>query len=449
MITKKMLKDYSTMALDQAKKEGATEAEVVIIDGVEELTRFANNMIHQSVSLADTLIHVRFIVGKRIGVARGNRLGPDGIRSVVSMARALATLQREDPHFLSLPTPGSAYPSVENLYDRSKHGGAKYRAAAIATVIGRATRAHLVASGAFSESETITGIANTHGVEAVTKATSASLTAIMSGSGGSGFASESVKGGRDIDAHRVATVALGKATNGKLVDVAPGEYEVILEPSAVSELLDFFAWLGPNARIYHEDVSFYQGNIGKKLFHDSLTIIDDPLQEAGYPIGFDYEGVPKAALTLVKRGVLGAVAYDSYHAGKHGARNTGHALLAPNTWGPMPTHLMIEPGDKTIAHMIRAVKKGLLVTRFWYTRVVHHKQLILTGMTRDGTFLIENGKIVGRVRNLRYTQSIIEALQDIRGIGKGLSLVGSEGSPSLVPAMHLGKFRFTGSAQHR
>lgn len=447
MKTESELKTIANAGLDASKKAGATHAEIVLSHGTEELTRFANNMIHQSVALTDSLVHVRLVFGKKIGVARTNRLDTKGIQTAVAQAKALALLQKEDPHFVGLPGKAT-YSAVDKSYEKETHIGAAGRSKSIARIISHAKKAKLSASGAFVESESVSVVANSNGVWAFQKGLSASLSTILMGEKGSGFASHSAKGGKSIDVPAVAAQAVYKATHGNLIDVAPGEYEVILEPPAVAELLDFYAWYGPNARIYHEDVSFYQGNIGKGVFHPTLTIYDDPLHEAGYPTGFDWEGFPKEKHTLVEKGVLKKVAYDSYHAGKYKAKNTGHALLAPNTYGPIPTHLVIEPGVQTLEQAIRSIKKGLLVTRFWYTRIIQHKQLTLTGMTRDGTFYIENGKIVGRVRNLRYTESVVEALKDVRGVGNTLALIGSEGSPSLVPHLHLGKFRFTGVTKH-
>lgn len=444
----KRLKKIADMALAQAKKLGATEAEVVLWDGSEELTRFANSMIHQSIVLKDSLVHVRVILGKKQGVSRTNQLDESSVSEAVKTAVDVAKLQPDDPNFHALPEPAE-YEKVHEKYEHVKHIGALGRARAIDHIIEAGEKYGLHASGAFSEQEGVTAVANSHGVWATHSGKSSSLTTILTGDKGSGFGSHSAKSGEEIDYKNVADVAVYKATHGEFVEVPAGEYEVILEPPAVAELLDFFGWLGPNARIYHEDVSFYQNNLGKQLFHESLHIQDDPLHEGGYPLGFDFEGTPKQKVNLVEGGKPSGVVYDSYHAHKYKQPNTGHAQLSPNTFGPVPTHIVVSPGNKTLEELVKNVKKGLLVTRFWYTRVVQHKQLTLTGMTRDGTFYIEDGKILGRVKNLRYTQSVIEALQDIRGIGKNLELVGSEGSPSLVPTLHLGKFRFTGVTEHR
>lgn len=434
------LKDKAQRLIKEGLNLGATQVEVVLWSGTEELTRFANNEIHQSTSLEDTTVHVRVVIGKKIGVARGNTEG-----NVVKQAIAIAKLQNEDKNFKSLPT-SKPY---KKFSPRSFHLGARGRADAIAEIISQISQIGLIGSGAFTESEGELLIANSLGVLNYHPSKSADLSVIATGKYGSGYAGQTAQGGKDINVERIMKTVVEKATlGGEAKEVPAGEYEVILEAPAVAELLDFFAWLGPNGRVFHEDVSFFQNNLGKKLFDDNLTIVDDSFHNDSFQIGFDMEGFPKKPLTIVKKGKLKAVAYDSYHAAKYHQENTGHGHLAPNTFGPIPSHLRINPGDKSISNSIKSIKRGILVTRFWYTRVVNHKELILTGMTRDGTFLIENGKITARVNNLRYTESVLSAFKNIKGIGKELSLQGSEGFPSLVPHLHLKKFKFTGVAKH-
>jgi len=447
MIGESKLKKLTELGLSHARKLGADEVEILISAGEEELTRFANNTIHQNVSREDAGITVRFIKDKKIGVATGNGIDEKIMERVAAMACKLCGLQRKDPSFVSLPAEAK-YEPVADFYDGVKHLGSSLRAQAVVQIITKARSGYLSASGAFCESTGEFAVGNSHGIWGYQRNKSASLSTIFKGEKGTGFANQCTKGGSEIDVEKVAKTAFEKATTGDVVDVPAGEYEVILEPPAVAELLDFFAMYGPNARIYHEDVSFYQGSLGKKVFDAKLTVFDDPTNKLGYPMAFDYEGAAKHRLTLVDKGVLTAVAYDSYLAHKYGKENTGNALPAPNVWGPIPLHLSIAPGEVSLPAMIKGVKRGLLVTRFWYTRIIAHKQLLLTGMTRDGTFLIEDGKIVGRARNLRYTESVIEAFSKIIAIGNKLSLEGSEGSPSLVPALHLAKFRFTGVTEH-
>lgn len=434
-----LLKDKALKAIKYGLKLGATQVEVVLWGGVEQLTRFANNEIHQSVSLEDSTMHVRAVVGKKIGVARGNSL--DVVRKAVEIAK----IQRPDKSFKSLPEPRPH----KKFMSRSFHFGASGRAETIKEIILTCKANKLSASGAFTESAGEILIANSLGVLAYHQSKSADLSVIATGKYGSGYAGETAHGGKDIHVDKIMKRVVEKATlGGEPKEVPAGEYEVILEPPAVAELLDFFSWLGPNAGVFHEEVSFMQGNLGKKFFDEKLTITDDPFHKDIFQIGFDLEGYPKKPLKIISRGKLAGIAYDSYHAAKYKKPNTGHGQLAPNTWGPMPSHLVVAPGSKSLATLVRSVKRGILVTRFWYTRVVNHKELMLTGMTRDGTFLIENGKITSRLLNLRYTESVLNAFKKIKGIGNKLQLEGSEGFPSLVPHLHLAKFNFTGVAKH-
>ncbi len=448
MLSKQNLERLSRMAIKHGLNLGATQVEVVLWSGVEELTRFANNEIHQSVVLEDVTVHVRAIIGKKIGVARGNSAEEAQLLDIVAKAVEIARLQKADPGFKSLPRKAK-YKNFDTVYKRAKHVGPIGRAKAILTVINLSKKSGLSASGAFVESGGATLITNSLGVRAFSQVKSANLSTIVTGKFGSGFAEQATIGGKDIDATDVAARAVEKATlAGEAIEVVAGEYEVILEPAAVAELLDYVAWFGPNGRSFHEKSSYFEGKMGKKLFDEKLTLIDDPQHGQIYPTGFDYEGFPKKPLPIVVKGRPKGIAYDSYHANKYHKKNTGHALLAPNTWGPVPMHIRIEPGDRELVQSIKGIKKGLLVTRFWYTRIVNTKELILTGMTRDGTFLIEHGKITARVKNLRYTESIIRAFSDIQGIGKKLVLSGSEGSSALVPHVHLAKFNFSSTAQH-
>lgn len=444
MISEKASKTLVERVLAKASKKGGVEVEVIYTKSAHELTRFAESQIHQSVSIRDQSISVRLIFNKQIGVARTNVLSGRGIDEVVDKAWELARLQRPDESFVNLPSGDNPIVRRESAHSLSP----LMRAKGVAEVVKLATGAGLTASGAFSHNGDVLAIGNSNGVWCYKSGDACELSTVVTGAKSSGYASCLTRDGSEIDAERVGRAAVAKATSGELVDVPEGEYEVLLESAAVAELLDFFTMYGPNARIYHEDVSFYQGNMGKQLFDKQLTIMDDPLDERGFVMPFDYEGYPKQRMSLVKNGVLSGVTYDSYLANKYHHANTGHALPAPNVWGPIATHLVVEPGTKSVEQMISTVEKGILVTRFWYTRIVHHKEMILTGMTRDGTFWIENGKIIGRTKNLRYTDSVLRALRNIKLIGRDLTLVGSEGSPSLVPAILLPSFRFTGVSQH-
>jgi predicted Zn-dependent protease len=194
------------------------------------------------------------------------------------------------------------------------------------------------------------------------------------------------------------------------------------------------------------------GRLGERVMGENISIWDDGLSASTIPVPFDYEGVPKKRVKFVDRGVASNVVWDTYQAGKQPpgeASSTGHALPAGNTFGPLPLHTFMQPGDATREDMIKSTKRGLWVTRFWYTRAVHPLNVIVTGMTRDGTFLIEDGKVVGPVRNMRFTQGYVEALNNVDMIGRDTVLLQGEANIGLlrVPALKIARWSFTGVSQ--
>jgi predicted Zn-dependent protease len=289
--------------------------------------------------------------------------------------------------------------------------------------------------------------AGTYGYHA---GTHARLQAVLIGETSSGY---SLRQGADfdgIDAERVAEEAAEKAIRGRNPeDLEPGEYDVVLEPYAVEDLVDFIARLGLQGRALLEKTSFATGKLGERLLSEQITLTDDPLDPEGMVRPFDGEGVPKRALTLVHDGVVEAVTYDSLTAAKAGTMTTGHALTGGGFFGPVPTNLRLEPGASSREQLLGKIDRGLLVTRFWYTRPVHPLSVTVTGMTRDSTFLIERGQVTRPVKNLRFTQSYVKALQDVIGVGSESLLVGdSYGAPVRVPAVACRGFTFTGKSDY-
>jgi predicted Zn-dependent protease len=225
----------------------------------------------------------------------------------------------------------------------------------------------------------------------------------------------------------------------------PGDYTVILEEYAVADMLAFLGFLGFSAQAVHEGRSFMK--LGEQVVGDNVTIWDDGLDSSGLPMPFDFEGVPKSRLTLIEKGIARAVVHDSYTAGKEGKTSTGHALPAPNTMGPLPLNMFMATGEHSKEEMLASTKKGIWVTRFNYTRPVHPLKVVVTGTTRDGTFLIENGELAKPIKNLRFTQSYLDALSRVEMLGNSARLVTGFLGSSCVPALKIGAFTFTGATQ--
>jgi predicted Zn-dependent protease len=269
---------------------------------------------------------------------------------------------------------------------------------------------------------------------------------MMDGNGASGYAQSTASDIRAIDPTVVGEEAAGKAErSADAVDLDPGEYPVILEEYAVATVLEYLSWMGFSALAVEEGRSFME--IGEQIMGPNVTIWDDGLDPRGLPTAIDYEGVPKRRVDLISEGVARALVHDTATAARAGTTSTGHGLPAPNAFGPIALNLFMAPGSGAKEVMAAGIERGVWVTRFHYVNVVHAKRGILTGMTKDGTFLIEDGRITRPIRNLRFTQSIPEAFSVIEAIGSETRLVAAEysGIMARVPALRIARFAFTGA----
>jgi predicted Zn-dependent protease len=426
----------------------ADQTEVEFFSNNSALTRFANNYIHQNVEHTDVDVRVRAVIGQKIGIASSNEISEEALTRLVVRAVELAQHQRENEDFRSLPRP-EPIAQVNAFVEATARCGPEERASVVAQVCDASSRAGLTAAGAFHTTAQELALANSLGVFAYGTETQADINTVVMSPTSSGYAARVSKDIADIDGEEVAREAVEAAVRG--VDprtVEAGDYEVILAPYAVCDLLDFFSYLSFGALAFMEKRSFMAGRIGERVMGENISIWDDGFDDRGLPAAFDYEGVPKQRVDFIENGVARSVCWDSYYANKAGAeqRSTGHALPAGATIGPLPLHLFMAPGDASTEDMVRSMKRGIWVSRFWYTRTVHPLNVVTTGMTRDGTFLIEDGKIVAPVRDLRFTQGYVDALNNVGAVGKDLQLVLGDvgGGARLVPALKIDKWTFTG-----
>jgi len=425
----------------------ADQTEVLITDGDSYLTRFANNTIHQNVGVRGRSVQVRAVAGRRVGVATANAFDDGDLKRVAGEALTVARHQPPNPDFVSLPGPKAAE-SVDAFDTATAESGPADRARAVAEVIARAESHGAVASGALSTEASELFIANSLGVACSYPSTEASFTTVVTADDGSGYASGLSWRLGDVDTAALGATAVKKALAGKAPrDVPAGAWTVVLEPQAVGELLMYLAYIGFGAKAFQEGRSFMSGRIGERITGETITIVDDGLDSAGLPIPFDFEGVPKQRVVLVNEGVAAGVVYDSLTAAKEGRESTGHALPASSTHGALPWNLQLAPGDSSLEAMIADTERGILVTRFHYTNVAERTRAVLTGMTRDGTFLIEGGRVVAPVKNLRYTESVLEAFARADLIGAERARVPGLLGASVVPAMRIHGFTFTGTTE--
>ncbi len=322
------------------------------------------------------------------------------------------------------------------------------RALGAREVIAAADAAGVLAYGSFTTSVERVGVVNSKGVDVVEERTAATLiTVAMGRDGEAGYASSVAADVSTIDAGAIGREAAERARDSRgAVAIEPGDYPVVLEPYAVADLLEMLGYVGFSALAVQEDRSFHEP--GRVVGSELVTIVDDASDPVGVPASFDYEGVPKERVSLIERGVCRDVVYDAQTASRAGRRSTGHGLPAPNAYGPFPLNMLMAPGQASHEDLIRGLDRGLVVTRFHYTNPVHPKLAIVTGMTRDGLFLVERGEIVGPVRNLRFTQSYLAALAGVEAVGRDRRCVSGEFTPVVVPAVRIAAFTFTGATEH-
>ena len=427
----------------------ADQTEVVVLGGDTALTRFANSTIHQNVYETDAQVRIRVAIGTRIGASSTNDLSEAALTATLDNALAIARLQPENPDFKSLPGP---QPIQKTMAFSEATAGCtpEQRARGVGAICLEARARGVIASGALTTAILETAIANSLGTFAYFPTTFADINTVIMSDTSAGYAAAMALDVNDMEFEAIGAEAVNKClTSQNPRPLEPGEYPVILEPYAVQDIANMLGYTGLTALAVQEGRSFMVGKFGQQIVDPRVSIWDDGLSPDGIPWPFDFEGVPKQRVDFIVNGVANAVAYDSYSAGKEGKQSTGHALPAPNTMGPIPINSFFAAGDATVDEMIKNTERGLYVTRFHYTRPVEPTQVVITGMTRDGTFWIENGEIAYPVKNLRFTQSYLEALNSVVQIGSQPRLLSRfEGlARDSVPALHLSAFRFTGATQ--
>jgi PmbA protein len=430
------------------KRCGKDPAEVLVFGNDDALTRFANNVIHQNVAERNGMLLVRYFIGQRIGTATTNRFEPAALDELVERARANAAASPEDPNYPGLPEPAK-YARLETFDGPTAEFSPEARARAVAPICKLAAEKGLNASGAFSTGYDELAVANTQGVFAYHTSTTTDFQTVVMGEDSSGRAQASGWRVGDISPEELGREAIHKAERGRNPrKIEPGEYAVVFDPYVTEDLLGVLNMSGMGAQSVLEGRSWMNDRIGQKVMSDLVSIWDDGLDPQGAPMPFDFEGVAKQRVDLVKEGVVLGPVYDRYTGKKAGQASTGHAL--PPTargFGPIASNLFMGSGQASTEEMIHSTDKGLYITRFWYTRVVHPRDCIVTGMTRDGVFMIENGQLTYPVKNLRFTQSYVEAMANVETVGREVRLLSQEfmGSKMRVPALKIGKFNFTGS----
>jgi PmbA protein len=459
-----LTQDRAADIFDRIKKlSSADEVEVLFYGGRFALTRFANNTIHQNVAEENHTISVRTVFSGRTARASTNKFDDDSLRRVVESSEALAKVQHPDADLLPVPNSSEAAlrkgigaaPLPSRHFAETAALTPQLRAESVRKIVQVAQKHKLTTAGIFSSSESVDGIFNSRGLSHWHTQTLAEVSITMLAGDSSGWQKANSPDVENLDPLRMAEVAAQKAVDSAHpAEIAPGKYTVILEPSAVLDIVGFMFWDFSGMAILDQR-SFLNDRIGGKLFGENITIWDDvahPLQ-TGSP--FDGEGMQRQRVELVENGIVKRVVYArataermkrSDHKNKVGPiEATGHGLPLPNETGEMPINIVFAApqNPQTLSDMIASAERGILVTRLWYIREVDPYEKIVTGMTRDGTFLVENGRVTKGLRNFRFNQSLIHMLSNVEAMSLPVRSSGEEALDMVVPAMKVGEFNFT------
>ncbi|MGD2249077.1 MAG: TldD/PmbA family protein [Candidatus Methanofastidiosia archaeon] len=443
------MKDEVLSILNQVIKISTADQVEAYYSGKDwGLTRFANSYIHQHVEENNAELTVRAIFGKKIGKAKTNQLDPKSVKEVVKRAEDIAKAQTEIPDFESLPSPVKI-PSVTGFFKDTAAITPHERVTVVKSCIDIAESKGIekVSGTHYTGTEELAAM-NSLGIEGYFKGTISAFKINAFVDEGTGMAQYFSRNHKELTPEKLTEKASNKALDSRKTEkVPPGTYEVILEEQAACEFIGYLAMMAFGAQAYQEGRSAFSGNIGEKMVDESVSIWDDGLNPEGFPVPFDVEGVPKHKVDIIKNGVANSVVYDSYYAQREDKHSTGHAVDVPAPVGPFPTNLFFKKGSSTTDELISQCDKGILVTRFHYTNPMHRLKTIITGMTRDGTFLIENGEITTGLKNMRFTQNILKALSTVQDISNEWGIYRMEyiKAATCAPALHLKEFTFTGS----
>jgi len=425
-----------------AKARGIPETEVHVEEAIDALTRFANNSIHQHVAEHGVVVSIRTSLDGRTARVATNRLGEDALRTALDDCCSLAASQPKNPHLL--PMPGKhKYRTVHRFIPATASLTAEERSRAVKCACAIAERRGQVAAGMFSSGQSQTLQGNSRGLFAAYRQTQAEFSVTMQHGSATSWAKANSADMRQFDPLALASSASEKAERAQHpIELTPGRYTVIFEPAAVVDLVGFLFY-DFAATALHDKRSCLSGRLGKPLFGKNFILTDDVYhpQQLGMP--FDGEGMPRQRVVLVDQGVPKNLVYSRSSAKQARTKPTGHGFALPNEFGEAPMNLVIAGGNSSLAEMVASTARGLLVTRLWYIREVDPYEKIMTGMTRDGLFLVENGKVGRAVRNFRFNQSILEMLRNIESLGPAHRATGEESFEMVVPPMKIAGFQFS------
>ncbi|MBI3322165.1 MAG: TldD/PmbA family protein [Candidatus Omnitrophica bacterium] len=442
-------------ALRKAAKASAADQTLIAAQrGGQTTLRFSGGRIHQNFHEEDVTVWVKVAAGGRAGVSTTSSLRHDALMKAVESALHIARLSGKGtvPAFTTMP-PQEPTPQVETYFPATIQRPLTQTVRMIRQLSAQAKKAGCDLAGSTTIGESELAVAGSGGLAQYQPSTVGGLRLVATRGASSGFAAQAFRDVRALEPERLVRQAVDHCRRNRDPESIPlGAYDVLLEPEAVAEIVEWLSCIGFGAKQVMERTSFLAGRVGEKLFSPKLSIWDDGSDPRGLAVPFDMEGAPKRRLDLVREGVAEGIAYDSHYGKLYHHPSTGHAPAYDELEGPLALNLFVAPGRETREDLLRRMDRGLWITRFHYVSgLLNTQQALMTGLTRDGTFLVKKGKPAGAVKNLRFTQSILEAFsKKLAGVGRDLQLVAdpAQGVSAVVtPALLIRGFTFTGQTR--
>ena len=459
-------------ALKFSSKKKPIEAEVSISGSNLATSRFANNEMTQNQAPDYNVVAVRLLRDGRQARLETLDLSQRGIERLVESALEAVRLLEADEDILPLATAKETEKAQkektkgkEKGKSESKNSGKKSgenerydsataeltaldRAKEVGKIIQQAEEQDVSSAGIYCSGEYYTAIGNSNGLFQFHRESAAACSITITADGATSWVLEHAPNAEEVKAEVLAERAINKAKQArKPQDLPPGKYLAILEPAAVIDLLTYL-WWDFSATSHIDKLSCLLDKVGEKMFGDNITVVDDVTNKSQCGSPFDGEGVPRQVIKLIENGVIKNLVHSRLSAKKMQTKTTGHSMAQPSAMGEMPLNIVIEGGISSIEDMMKQVQgdqEAVLLTRVWYVREVDPATKLLTGMTRDGTFLVKNGAVVKPVKNLRFNVSLLELLNNVIALGPSVRAAGAEGIevPAVVPAMMVKDFNFT------
>jgi len=436
--------------LERALDLASAEADAVFASTDHNISRFANSSVHQNMSEASAWLKLRVVVNGAMGTASTTSFDAGELARTAELAREAAKHSGALPGFAGLYRDGEPLPRVDTFSAKAAALAPAEKARALREMFDRGRANGVLFAGSYASGASSIACANTHGVRRYATMTSCDATVIALRGDDSGYATAVDRAGVDILA--LGDEATLKATlcAGKNESLAPGAYDVILEPPATAEVLEWMNMITFSGQSFEDGSSFFVDNVGKQVLGANFTFADDAVDAEFLPFPFDLEGLPKRRVVLIENGVVRTPVVDKMYADRLGLAPTANGWSLGGGEHGTVYHGSVGAGDATREELIRATELGIWVTRFNYVNgLLEPKTALMTGTTRDGTFLVRGGEVVARLPNLRWTQSMVDAFSSIDGLTRERRRVGAWYNAfggTIAPVMKVRGWKFAAGA---